>query len=313
MIRACLAVLLLGPGAADALELELPAGAELTAESSDSGAALLPAGAAKDGTVPLAEYSGHVSRQAWRIAGMLTSFQLLEPLKAQLEETGYRIVESCETRGCGGFDFRFGIEVIPEPAMHVDLGDFRYLLAQRETPEGTEAVSLLISTAGTAGYVQIVAVEPGEPDAAQPNGGVAVVLEPDSPGGKTFDPGSLVARLERDGHVVLDDLAFDSGSSTLGDGSYGSLEELAAYLKENPKRTVAVVGHTDAVGGLAANVVLSRARAESVRERLVSQHGVARDQVTSDGVGFLSPRASNLTEEGRERNRRVEAVLTSTE
>ena len=74
-----------------------------------------------------------------------------------------------------------------------------------------------------------------------------------------------------------------------------------------------MVGHTDAVGGLDGNVALSRRRASSVRDRLVGKYGVAGAQVTSDGVGFLSPRATNLTEAGRERNRRVEVILTSTE
>ena len=56
-----------------------------------------------------------------------------------------------------------------------------------------------------------------------------------------------------------------------------------------------------------------RRRAESVLERLATVHGVARDQLETGGVAYLSPIASNLTAGGREANRRVEAVLLNTE
>jgi OOP family OmpA-OmpF porin len=72
---------------------------------------------------------------------------------------------------------------------------------------------------------------------------------------------------------------------------------------------VALVGHTDAEGGLAANIDLSRRRAAAVRDRLVAQHGIAAERLSAEGVGWLAPRATNATEAGREANRRVEAVV----
>ena len=74
-----------------------------------------------------------------------------------------------------------------------------------------------------------------------------------------------------------------------------------------------LVGHTDAEGALEGNIALSKRRATAVMERLVSVYGVEAAQVSADGVGFLSPLASNLTADGRAQNRRVEVVLTSTE
>jgi len=72
------------------------------------------------------------------------------------------------------------------------------------------------------------------------------------------------------------------------------------------------VGHTDNSGSLAANVALSKDRAAAVRKRLIEKLGVPAEQLTAEGAGWLSPRTSNLTPEGREKNRRVEAVLAST-
>jgi OOP family OmpA-OmpF porin len=88
---------------------------------------------------------------------------------------------------------------------------------------------------------------------------------------------------------------------------------LAAYLIANPARQVVLVGHTDAVGSLESNITLSKRRAASVEARLEDEYGVPSAQLSADGVGFLSPLVSNLTEDGRNRNRRVEAVLISTE
>jgi OOP family OmpA-OmpF porin len=128
-----------------------------------------------------------------------------------------------------------------------------------------------------------------------------------APGGPA--PG-LAAALAQTGAVALDDLTFATGSAQLGPGDFASLRDLAAYLAGNPDRTVALVGHTDASGDLAGNVALSRARAASVRDRLVRDYGAPADRVTAEGVGYLAPRATNLTPEGRTLNRRVEVVLT---
>jgi OOP family OmpA-OmpF porin len=112
---------------------------------------------------------------------------------------------------------------------------------------------------------------------------------------------------------VLADLSFETGSSRLSAGPFPALDELAAYMAANPGRSVTLVGHTDASGALEPNVALSRARARAVRERLIADYGIAAGRIAADGVGYLMPLAPNVTEEGRALNRRVEAVVTSTE
>jgi OOP family OmpA-OmpF porin len=118
--------------------------------------------------------------------------------------------------------------------------------------------------------------------------------------------------LDQYGTAVLDDLDFASGAASLQGDDYASLSAVAAWLEANPDGTIALVGHTDASGSLAANIALSERRAEAVAEALVDRYGVDRDRVVARGVGFLAPRATNQTEEGRQKNRRVEVVVTST-
>ena len=72
---------------------------------------------------------------------------------------------------------------------------------------------------------------------------------------------------------------------------------------------MALVGHTDDTGALQANVAVSTRRAEAVRARLIETYGVAANRIEAQGAGYMAPITSNATPEGRDINRRVEAVL----
>lgn len=288
-----------------ALDLALPLGArETVSRVITAGSYDLPIGAWTEAAgVPVASLEGEVRRKAWRISGAgITTGQVLGPLREQLMSDGFDIIFECSARSCGGFDFRFGTDVLRAPNMYVDLSDYRFLSAK--SADATQALSLLISRDGDTVFVQLVAVgPPGRAD-------VSVIAAPAL--SIPADAGDIVAQLETAGHVVLADLDFASGSASLGDGPVQSLDAMVAYLLANPTRQITFVGHTDATGSLAANVALSRRRAEAAQAYIVSR-GVPAGQVAADGVGFLAPRATNLTAEGREANRRVEAVLISVE
>ena len=79
-------------------------------------------------------------------------------------------------------------------------------------------------------------------------------------------------------------------------------------LEDDPALKLHVVGHADAVGPLDANVGLSRRRAEAVVKELTGRKGIAAARLRPDGVGPLVPLASNDTDEGRAKNRRVDLV-----
>ena len=243
---------------------------------------------------------GTLSQTAFRVAGTASTLDLAQRLQTQIEAAGWKVVFTCERRGCGGFDFRYQLPLLNEPDMHVDLGDFRYISAEK----GGEALSLMISRATEAAFVQVTRVVPG----AAPDGPPAVVAQPVQPAPIS----DLGAQLEASGAVVLGDLVFASGKATLEPGDYPSLQALADYMAARPEAKVALVGHTDASGGLAGNVALSEARAGAVRKQLISL-GIKGDRIEAKGVGYMAPRASNLTPEGRTQNRRVEVMLTSTQ
>ena len=103
-------------------------------------------------------------------------------------------------------------------------------------------------------------------------------------------------------------LTFDTGSANISGQTGVEVDNLAAILNAYPGVKVAVHGHTDNTGDEAANMELSKARAEAVKARLVAQ-GIAGDRISTEGHGSAMPAASNDTEEGRAQNRRIEVVL----
>jgi outer membrane protein OmpA-like peptidoglycan-associated protein len=110
------------------------------------------------------------------------------------------------------------------------------------------------------------------------------------------------------GHVAVYGIYFDTSRSEVKPDSRPALEEIAKLLAQNPGLKLLVVGHTDMTGSMDANMKLSQSRGESVVQALVSQHGVSAARLKGHGVGPLAPVATNDTEEGRAKNRRVELV-----
>ncbi len=316
------AVLLAGcaglAGPAAALSLDFPANAALQAEvTTPLGGHAVATGPWTEDGVPGRTVEGRITRQAWRIdGGGLTALQMTAPLRDQLADAGFATVFECEGEGCGGFDFRATLDLMSPPDMYVDLVDFRYLAAV--DAETGSAVTLIASRTARAGFVQVTAVGPPDGPAFSAGTGEARLGSGSAPAGAANGPvliseGSVAAQLETIGRAILPDLVFETGSAQLGAGAFPSLRGLADYLAANPGRVVALVGHTDSVGGLDGNIALSRRRAASVLERLVSDYGVPRRQLQAEGMGYLAPIASNLSAEGREANRRVEVIMVSTE
>ena len=308
------ALLMASTALVSAAELALPAGSLLSNERHEGHTSQrLAIGPFTFGEVPSIWAEGVRSLEAWQTTtNDLTTLQFMAPLKDQLVEQGYEILFECRDSECGGFDFRYAQELLPEPDMHVNLADYRFISAQRMTEDLPEYVTLLVSSNRSRNFVHVTTIGAQAPVELVP----AVVATK----GEAFDEveGSILpltdigSVLEKVGVAVLEDLNFEVGSSNLALGEFASLSALAEYLNANPRMTVTLVGHTDAVGSMTANVNLSKARAKSVRNQLVSLYGVSRDQVDAQGVGFLSPVASNLSEDGRHLNRRVEVVLTAT-
>ncbi len=289
-----------------AADLPLPAGVQpLSERISPLADYQLPVGVFAGEGVPVERMEGRVSRRSWRVAVDASPLQIAAPIRTALEEAGYDVLFQCSDRDCGGFDFRFAIEVIPAPDMTVDLNNFYFLSARKQ---GGTAVSLLVSHNISTAYIQLIEVAPAGSGAVLP-----VVDSPVAEAVVTTVPASPAetaeAALLQQGRVVLSDLEFRSGSAVLGETEFASLASLASFLSGSATARVVLVGHTDSQGSLAANTTVSLSRAEAVRQRLQQRHGVDPSQVDVAGAGYLAPLASNQTAEGREVNRRVEAVL----
>ncbi|MEM9433562.1 MAG: OmpA family protein [Pseudomonadota bacterium] len=296
LIAFCIAA----PGFLSAQDLfEFPGEAELTySESADFSSFKLPIGPFADGFMQELVAEGPRETQAWKIqSSNPSSLQLMDALRQQLERQGFELLFECETQDCGGFDFRFGTDVVAEPQMHIDLGDFRYLAAQRLGAAIPEYVNLFVSASPSFSHVQMIRIGASGQTAAS-NVPYVVETDPSPPTGTIFT----------DGHLVLEDLRFLPGSAELDTVEYEILTELVEFLNENPGAQIILVGHTDAVGSLDSNTALSQRRAEAVVARLVAL-GAESARLSAKGVGYLSPRASNTTDEGRALNRRVDAVL----
>jgi len=110
------------------------------------------------------------------------------------------------------------------------------------------------------------------------------------------------------GHIVVNGILFDTGKADVKPESAPALQEVAKLLKQNPRLKVYVVGHTDNVGGLAANMDLSKRRAAAVVQLLTTKYAIPADRLQSFGAGPYAPIASNDSEDGRTLNRRVELV-----
>ena len=121
------------------------------------------------------------------------------------------------------------------------------------------------------------------------------------------DAAALSASIATSGKAAVYGIYFDTGKSVVKPESTPALDEITKLLKQNGGLTLYVVGHTDSVGVLDYNLKLSADRADAVVKALVGR-GVAAARLKGAGVGPYCPVASNRSEEGKAKNRRVELV-----
>lgn len=264
----------------------------------------LPVGRFSREEKPVEKLEGAVRELVYAQTGETSTLEAVRNYQRNFADLGYSTLFECAGDDCGGFDFRFGVYLVEPPAMRFDLADFRYIAVADE--ELGRHASVLASRQGGKLFVQVVSVEGDAAPAAMTEGAETPKPQAKPVQARLF---ALARRLTETGHAPLEGIEFEAGSAKLVGASENALSQAAKLLRGRPDLRFLVVGHTDNQGDLELNLKLSRARAEAVAARLAAEDGVEASQLIPHGVGFLSPRASNATPEGRSENRRVELVL----
>lgn len=102
---------------------------------------------------------------------------------------------------------------------------------------------------------------------------------------------------------------FDIDQAIIRTELHDQIAQVGNFLKKYPTTTAVIEGHTDNIGSYNHNMDLSQRRAEAVVSHLVEQYGIDRSRLSAKGYGFTRPIADNATEDGKQKNRRIEAVI----
>lgn len=146
---------------------------------------------------------------------------------------------------------------------------------------------------------------------------------PDTPTGTTVTPdgcaesgvatNEMASKLSSTGPTdrVIDsiNIHFDSGSSAIPQDALWKIAQLADGLKKHPNTSIFLDGHTDSAGARELNEKLSRARVETIRERLIFNHRIPPNRIYVTWFNADQPAADNVTAAGRSANRRVEVQI----
>ncbi|MEQ9618020.1 MAG: DUF4892 domain-containing protein [Deltaproteobacteria bacterium] len=241
---------------------------------------------------------GKVTKISYYLPEDRSTLEVFKNYEDALGEAGFEILYTCGNKECGGRDFNH--EVVEYNSMFGDnYYDQRYLAARLARPEGDVYVSLYTVKNTTGGgkdrnhiytQVDVIEVAPMQEDMV------------------TVDAGAMAEEIFKTGSVSIYGIYFDFDKADIKPESEATIAEIATLLKNNPGLNIFIVGHTDNKGSLDYNTDLSQRRADAVAAVLALEHGIEASRVTPKGLGFLAPVASNKTEEGRAKNRRVELV-----
>ncbi len=259
---------------------------------------------------PPQQLEGGVTRIWYEARGKASAAELAGNYRNELTEQGFQILyDSAKDPNAGnwsGFLNSFGEIAIQTNRknyvfMAADNRKIRVLSAKKERPEGDL-------------YFSMTAVEWAKDDAVYMahKGAYAAVdlieVRPMKQNMVTVKAEEMAEAINLTGRIALYGIYFDTDQATIKPDSRPALQEIAKLLQQQPQLSLHVVGHTDSQGSLDHNLGLSKRRAEAVKNALIRDFGVAAGRLTPNGVASLAPVATNGTEEGRAKNRRVELV-----
>jgi outer membrane protein OmpA-like peptidoglycan-associated protein len=237
---------------------------------------------------------GKITRIVYVAPAGRTVLEVFRNYQSALKKAGFETLFTCGPQGCGS-------SVANAYANSGDSADYwgpehgiHYISAKLARPEGDVYVSLLVDDQGgdsrANAELYVIEVKPMESDLI------------------TVNAASLAKDINRTGHASVYGIYFDTGKADVKPESDATLKEIAKLLQGDPSLKLYVVGHTDNQGGLDMNMDLSRRRAEAVLSALTTKYAVPAVRLKAYGSGPYAPVASNDSEAGRAKNRRVELV-----
>lgn len=248
---------------------------------------------------------GHISAYFYVAPKERSALEVFRNYQSALTSGGFTVLYSCELRSCDQ-------ALIKEPFPRELLGQRKWS-RDRTDPTGSfdrdvRFTSAKISRNGADAYVMVYVAEP---DSIWQAPVAAVVVAEPAP----MDTGKVVVNSDRlqksltdDGRIALYGIYFDVGRSEVKPESKPQLDEMGKLLNADKSLKVAIVGHTDNQGTVDGNVTLSQRRAEAVVAMLMSSYKIDASRLKARGVASFAPVASNRTEAGRAKNRRVELI-----
>jgi outer membrane protein OmpA-like peptidoglycan-associated protein len=238
---------------------------------------------------------GKVTRIVYAVPQGRTVLEVYRNYEGALKKAGFEALFGCAVQECFSGDTSGGTRLYGTGGYDQSWGSnygMRYLSAKLARREGDVYVSLFGDDKGDGPEVQLYVIE------MKPMEGDLI----------TVDAASLANDINRTGHASVYGIYFDTGKADLKPESDATLKEIAKLLQGSPDLKLYVVGHTDNQGALDMNMDLSRRRADAVLVVLTTKYGVAPARLRAFGNGPYAPVASNDSEDGRAKNRRVELV-----
>ena len=232
---------------------------------------------------------GKVTKLLYKNPPERSELELYRNYEAALKNAGAEVLWECNQANMECRDGYVGAHLRTEFGLSaIGNKSGRYLFAKLEQEDQTAYLMLAVGEATTD--VHVVEIKKMETDKASVN------------------LSALTEGLDKDGFVVVEGIYFDTDKTTLKPSSKPALDEVAKLLQEHADLSLYVVGHTDLQGSLSHNRSLSEGRAKAVVQALVKDYAIAATRLEGHGVGPLAPQASNVSEAGRAKNRRVVLV-----
>ncbi|MEI7824609.1 MAG: OmpA family protein [Chlorobiaceae bacterium] len=257
--------------------------------------------------------AGRLTRLWYEAAGDTGSLEVFRNYLNEFAARGFVILYNSKKDPAAT---RWNNYLAPFGAMDIQTNRSKYIFFAAEE-SGVCVASAKKSRPEGDVYVHLTVVEWGKSDAvykAKRGAYVAVDIIETQPMVQkmvTVSAAEMSQSITAAGKVALYGIYFDANKWDIKPTSRPALQEIATLLKQQPALKLHVVGHTDNIGGYEFNTGLSKRRAEAVVASLVKEFGISPLRLTANGAAYLAPVASNATEAGRAKNRRVELVPRS--